>query len=276
MLCGLLIDSGMVVSGADIGECKSSGLRCSRYVSCDVSSPNEELSTLAQQSDCILLCLPETIVLSALEIFSSMAAPGALIVDTLSIKTPLVGIVGNVRTDVQHLSINPMFAPDVGFFGQNVVATPIIDGPECMIFVSMMEKWGSNVVLMSAEEHDKQTAITQVATHAAILAFGSCLDKLGYDAEKGLSISTPPNRMLLALLVRIASKDPEVYWEIQTDNPFAGQARAALLDSLREIDDMVKHHDREAFHDAIVGNRKLLAPVFEKLQELSARLIKNM
>lgn len=275
LFSALLSERGIVVYGTDRADHPQSEVRCVSYAACDVTAPTEEVKAMARQADCLLFCLPEAVVLSALETFAAVAESGTLLVDTLSIKTPVADIVQGVRADVQHLSINPMFAPEVGFARQNVAAVAVVDGPRCTSFVSLMEAWGSNVVLMTVNEHDRQTAITQVATHAAILGFGYCLERLGYDAETAWSIATPPHRMLMALVGRIASKDPEAYWEIQVDNPFAEQAREALLDCLKGIDDMVRHNQREAFHNAAVASREVLAPIMPALTELSDRLIRS-
>jgi prephenate dehydrogenase len=192
LFSALLSNRGIIVYGADRADHPQSPVRCINYVTCDVSAPSEEVKAMAREADCLLFCLPEAVLLTALETFAAVAAPGALLVDTLSIKTPVADIVEGVRADLQHLSINPMFAPEVGFAGQNVAAVAIVDGPRCMPFVSLIEACGSNVVLMTDDEYDRQTAITQVATHAAILGFGYCLERLGYDAETAWSIATPP------------------------------------------------------------------------------------
>jgi prephenate dehydrogenase len=275
LFSGLLSDKGVVVHGVDRAEHPSSRVRCAHYLACDVLAPDENMRAVARQADCLLFCLPEAVVLTALKTFAALAAPGALLVDTLSIKTPVAGIVSGVRADLEHLSVNPMFAPEVGFAGQNVAAVAVVAGPRCAPFVSLMEAWGSRVVRMSVDEHDRQTAITQVATHAAVLAFGYCLERLGYDAETAWSIATPPHRMLMAMVARIASKDPEVYWEIQVDNPFAEQARETLLGCLKDLDDMVRKHRRGAFHDAAATSREVLEPIMPALMELSERLIKS-
>jgi prephenate dehydrogenase len=271
----LLSDRGIVVYGTDRADHRQSKVRCVHYAACDVTAPTEEVTAMARQADCLLFCLPEAVALTALETFAAVAAPGALLVDTLSVKTPIASIVTGVRADVQHLSINPMFAPEVGFAGQNVAAVAVADGPRCASFVSLMEAWGSRVVLMSVDDHDRQTAITQVATHAAILGFGYCLERLGYDAETAWSIATPPHRILMALVARIAGKDPEVYWEIQVDNPFAEHARETLLDCLKDIDDMVRQNRRKAFHSATVASKEVMGPIMPALMELSDRLIRS-
>ena len=48
-------------------------------------------------------------------------------------------------------------------------------------------------------------------------------------------MASPPFRVVLLLLVRMLGQSPLVYWDIQTGNPFAAQARTTLSGCLSEI-----------------------------------------
>jgi len=69
------------------------------------------------------------------------------------------------------------------------------------------------------------TAAVQNATHSALIAFGLSLKKIGYDAELAAKISTPPHRAMISVIQRMASiNEPDTYWDIQTENPHAGES----------------------------------------------------
>jgi prephenate dehydrogenase len=65
---------------------------------------------------------------------------------------------------------------------------------------------------------------------------------------------------MLALLARISSGNPEVYWDIQSANPQASPARAALADGLRALSDLVRGDDGPGFAEAQRRLREFLGP----------------
>src|SRR6202012_2271726 len=103
---------------------------------------------------------------------------------------------------------------------------PLPAGPRARAFLALHERAGSRLVVLDAGEHDRRAAATQSAVHAAVLAYGIAL--LALDARPDPDFSTPPSRLLVGLLARIVSLDPEVYRHIQADNPEASLARLAL------------------------------------------------
>jgi prephenate dehydrogenase len=74
-----------------------------------------------------------------------------------------------------------------------------------------------------------------------VLAFGLALDELGVAVEDLGAVATPPHLTLLALLARIASGEPETYWDVQAGNPHARRARTALAAGLTKLADAVDH-----------------------------------
>lgn len=200
---------------------------------------------------------------------------GALLVDTLSVKGAYLERLKGVRGDVECLSLNPMFAPDIGFRGQNVAAIEARGGPACGRFVSMLRGWGASVTMMTAEEHERITAFTQVATHAALIAFGAALGAGGYDVSAVLKVATPPHRLLLSLLARILLSNPEVYWEIQHRNPLAGAAREGLRRGLSELEEAGAARTPAEFVRLLGGIREALGPEVKSLAEHAAKLLRG-
>ncbi len=131
---------------------------------------------------------------------------------------------------------------------------------------------GSDVVRLSAGEHDRACAALQVATHAAVLGFGIALRAAHYDLTAAAKIAPPPHRTLLALLARIVSGDPEVYRDIQVANPFAAEMRAQLVAAHRHLDDVVGEENTESFNRLIVDLRSIFADSKTDYAQLCARL----
>jgi prephenate dehydrogenase len=97
-----------------------------------------------------------------------------------------------------------------------------------------------------------------VATHAAVLAFGAALLDLSYDASAALRLATPPHRLLMSVLYRIISQNPEVYWEIQHDHPAGPVARRALANGIEQIDACLSKSDKQSFLSLFGSLREML------------------
>jgi prephenate dehydrogenase len=162
-------------------------------------------------------------------------------VDTLSVKTGIAAALAAHAAHLEAVSLNPMFAPALGFDGRAVAAVVVHDGPRARALLGAIGRRGGRVTEVGAEEHDRVAAVTQALTHAAVLAFGLALDELGVEVEALSALATPPHVTLLALLARIASGEPETYRDVQAGNPHARRARTALAAGVATLADAADH-----------------------------------
>jgi prephenate dehydrogenase len=202
----------------------------------DLVSPDQPTRELIASADVLVLAVPEPVAVAALPAIARSLPPGALLVDTLSVKALIADEVLRRLPCNPALSLNPMFAPALGFAGRVVAASILRDGARIAELLDLIRGAGAEVVTVTAQEHDRITAVTQAATHAAVLAFGLAAAELGVDIDTLRKLAPPPHQTLLALLARIASGAPEVYWDIQAANASAADARAALRAGLDRID----------------------------------------
>jgi len=227
------------------------------YLQADVTRPDDALLQAIAGADCVAMCLPECAALASAPSILDAMSRGALWVDTLSVKQNICALLRKYEEKLELVSINPMFAPSLGFADHAVAFVEISGGPKSQEFAGTLRSLGATVEMVTPEMHDKLTAAIQVATHAAVLSFGMVLLELGYDVKKGLAIATPPHLMLLSLLNRIASANPEVYWDIQHHHPDATSVRERLSDAVRALDSAAREDSPREF--------QLL---FERLQDL--------
>jgi prephenate dehydrogenase len=245
-----------------------------RYLRADVTSFGRELEQVVHNSDCVCLCLPEQIALDSAPRIAAAMQDGALWVDTLSVKGPITTALKAQSTRLEILSINPMFAPALGWPGRPVaVVEQEHPGPKAQFFKDLLTAWGASIEIVSSEQHDRLTAALQAATHAAALAFGSALLSLNYDVKAALRLATPPHRILLGLLYRIACQNAEVYWDIQAYHPHATEARQQLRKGLDTIEALTKKGDLDGFKIMFQEIGALLGPSDRELQGLTQDLI---
>ncbi len=267
-----LASEGLTVLGCD-RDATTSLAALTDYVCCDISSPSSEAIELLQRADGVLLCLPEEPTLAAIQKLAPHLPAESILADIASVKTRVARVVAQQQIACEYLSLHPMFGPDAGFTGRNVCVVPLLPavdladprpagekhqqglrpsaeprppgaepsdelagfGPKGRAWVALFRKWGARVSVLSVEEHDRTTALVQVAAHAAVLAFARTCQQSDVPLDLLLHLGTPVSSALLALTGRIIARDPELYRHIQTANPFAADARRSLQDGLRSF-----------------------------------------
>jgi len=234
----------------------------------DASEPAPAVRAAMADAVWVIVCLPEREAVSSLGRLGRHLRPGALLVDTLSVKGAFTARALTLDPAIELLGVAPMFAPDLGFAGQNVAIVPTRPGPRADTFMRLLTQWGARLACMSADEHDRLAAQVQAAMHAALLAFGGALVRLGYDVQAAARMTTPPHRALLSLLARMLDSPPQVYWDVQRGNPNAPEARRALAAAADAVDTIVTSGRRDAFESMLQELRALLGP---DLHALAAR-----
>ena len=213
----------------------------------DITAIGPELKATLRRADLVLLAVPEDVAIAAVGPVARALEPGALLADTLSVKTAVVAALQDEAGELEALSLNPMFAPSLGIEGRAVAAVVVHDGPRTEQLLGLLRARGGRVVEVSAREHDELTAASQALTHAAVLAFGLALDELDVDVQALGELAPPPHLTLLAMLARIATGQPATYHDVQAANPYAPRARAALAGGVRRLADVIEGGDEADF-----------------------------
>lgn len=254
--------------------------RRTRFLQGDVGEPDAELTALVRTADAVLLSVPEPVALVAIGRLAGALRPDALIADTLSVKTTVVPALRAAALvagdEAEALSLNPMFAPSLGFAGHPVASVVVRDGRRGRALRDLIEQWGARVVTVTADQHDRTAAAAQVLTHAAVIAFGAALAELDIDIADLDRMGPPPHTALLSLLARIASGAPEVYWDVQAANPYAPAARQALARGVSQLTGVVEDGDRAAFGELLDRLSGVLGPLQGAYRERSARGLRAM
>lgn len=271
MLASHLNSSGYQVCVVDTRTLPVPGGQRARFEQGDITNIGPPLAAEIGRADLVVLAVPEIVALAALASLVSVMDSGALLVDTLSVKTQVVEEVRATAPGMQAVSLNPMFAPALGIAGRPVAAVVVNDGPLVQDLLRLIGTWGGRVVQVTADEHDRLTGTAQALTHAAVLAFGLALADLDVDVGELTAIAPPPHLTLLALLARIAEGTPEVYWDVQSANPRAAAARAALAGGVRRLAALVDDNDDAGFAAALGRLRDFLGPESGRYRDICAR-----
>jgi 4-amino-4-deoxyprephenate dehydrogenase len=261
---GLFVDlfygAGAEVLAVDTAAPPAERARVCAYLKADVGAVDAGLAAELGRADIVVLAVPERVALAAVPALAPLLRPGALLVDTLSVKTAIVAALGAHAAHLEAVSLNPLFAPSLGFDGRAVAAVVVRDGRRARALLDTVASHGARVTELSADEHDRGAAVTQALTHAAVLAFGVALDELDVSVDELGAIAPPPHLTLLALLARVAAGQPETYWDVQAGNPHARRARTALAAGVAAVADAADHGTGDDFAAVVERARAGLGP----------------
>lgn len=240
----------------------------------DVSCPDGPILDALAQAELIVLAVAEQTALAALPTLTRAARADTLIVDTLSVKSRIAVAVEESDRTGEFLGLNPMFRPSLGPRGRAVIAVPYVDGPLGREFLDEVRSWGASTPVMDPDRHDRLAAATQALTHAAVLAFGLALAELDVAPDLMADVGPPPHRTLSALLARIVEGEPEVYWDVQSGNPYAAAARKALSAAAASVEVATGNFD--SFSNLVASAGGALGNRSEDLNDLCRTLFEDI
>ena len=277
MFAGMMVDSGLHVVSVDMFDPEQAGrLDSVLYVKGDITAPDDSVRGVIADADMVMLALPEEVIRSSISQVSNAMRSGSLLVEPSSVKSRVTTDMGAVADKVEAVGLNPMFFPSAGANGRPVAVVTSRDGPIGRGLVELMTEWGMVPAQVDAEYHDRITAATQVATHAAILTLGMTLIDLEVDIDDLARLATPPHMALLSMLARIASASPEVYWDIQAANPRGPLARQLFIKNVAELNVLMAGYDEDGFGASLDKVRDFLGSRRSQLDEMCIRIYSQM
>jgi prephenate dehydrogenase len=260
-----LLDSGIAVTGIDLVSSEG-GLSTLPFpvVRGDVLNPDEQVKALLGEADMVCLALSYEVLSRCLKPLCAHLAPHCLIVETLSIKSKCAELIREQAVGHQVVGINPMFSGDLDPAGRPLVLVHYAADTRRSELRELLRHWNLNVFEMTAHEHDRYMAQLQTANHFLVLVFGQVLCRADVNVSQLLALAPPPFRVMYALLARMTHNHPDVYWEIQSHNPFSSQARVWAGEALQALGETIDADQRERFH-AVMGELRntLIAPAPE-------------
>ena len=184
------------------------------------------------------------------ELYREWAArpPAGLVVDIASIKTPLIEPIRALRSaGARVASIHPMFGPSVVLLREaDVVICETGDAEAAEEAQLLFRSTTARMVRMPIEEHDRVMADVLSLAHATAIAFACALP------ESEHPVRSTTFQALEALAAAVVRESPEVYFEVQAENPHSAAALERMRAALDRISAAVRGRDAGAF-GAILG-----------------------
>jgi prephenate dehydrogenase len=247
MFAALLGDAGSQVCVVDLAPPPIPWPGGVAFEQADITAPTDRVHDALRRAELVVLALPEDAALAAVGAVAGVMAPGALLVDTSSVKAAICDAMRARGAHLEAVGLNPMFAPSLDMAGRPIAAVVVRGGPRTLGLFELLAERGGRLVELEADQHDRLAAAAQALPHAAILAFGAALAALGVDPRTLAQIAPPPCTTMLALLARVASGTPKVYWEVQIANRHGAAARDGLGAAVGRLIAAAGREDEEAF-----------------------------
>lgn len=211
------------------------------------------------QQEIIVVAAPIKATAEILQALAERRPPG-LVLDVGSLKTPLKeGLQDLVKAGCRVTSIHPMFGPDTRLLsGRHVifvdVGVPAATEEAQSLFASTM----AELINMSLTEHDRLIAYVLGLSHALNLAFFTALAGSGELVPHLKRLSSTTFDAQLDVASRVATENPQLYFEIQTLNEYGQAPLEALRDAASRIQALVETHDEDGFVALMKAGRAYL------------------
>ena len=196
---------------------------------------NETVGT----SDVVVFSVPIDITTDVINQYAHLIKDGSWAMDTTSVKMePMQALYDSLKENDNKFNIlgtHPMYGPSLQMNDQNVVfieqetVYEDLSNVSLESIYSMFEKKNANIIKLTAEEHDRATAVVQALVHIEYILFLKGIEKIGSKIEDFDEISTPVFRSMRDFALRIVDKDPKIYAGIQKHNPYVSEVLETVV-----------------------------------------------
>jgi len=186
------------------------------------------------RQDIVILCVPISSLRDHLRGIAPLLGPDTLVMDVCSVKVLPVRWMREILPPATPiLATHPMFGPDSAadsLAGHKiVVCRERIEAARYEPIQRWLTDRGLEIIETSAEEHDRQIAVSLALTHfigRSLAAFGA----------KPMPIDTEGYRRLLHILGVVENDTWQLFEDMHRFNPFARDQRQAFAQSMSDIE----------------------------------------
>lgn len=207
-----------------------------KVVAFDPRVSGSSLAEVVTACDILMLAVPVESLAGTLAACAPLLRPEQLVIDVCSVKVePEKQLATLVGGRARWVASHPLFGPVSLGRGEprTVIVCPRVDATavtdEAVEFYMAL---GCDPILVSAEEHDRVMA----RTHVLAFFVARALQDIGASTAP----FAPPSFKSMAQVVSLVREDAgHLFTAIQTGNPFAKEARRALIQALEKIDEEI-------------------------------------
>lgn len=186
--------------------------------------------------------------------------PGGVVIDIASIKEPLrQGLLALKAAGWQVASLHPMFGPSAVLLAdRHVVVIDLGCADATALARSLFANTTAVVSELSLEAHDRIMAEVLGLSHALNIAFALALAEVQADGDLLQRVSSSTFEAQSQVARRVLNENPNLYFEIQTENPNNAAQLERLSQALQQLSTAIQERNLPAFQALMSRGRALL------------------
>ena len=195
----------------------------------------------------LVVCSTPPVATAALYMDWSREPPAGVVVDIASIKTPLIEPIHALQRSGGHVaSIHPMFGPSTVLLrGCDVVICDTGDREATAAVERLFRPTTARLVHLPLADHDRIMADVLSLAHATAIAFALALPETEHP------VSSTTLHALESLAGAVVRESPDVYYEIQANNPYSMESLERLRLAIDRIVAAVGARDAARFRELL-------------------------
>ena len=183
----------------------------------------------------VILAVPISSMQMVLKEIRPQLQPGTLIIDVCSVKVlPVKWMVEILPDEIDILGTHPMFGPDSAadsLMGSKIVlCRERINDEAYDPIKTYLESKGLIVIETSADQHDREIAVSLALTHT----IGRALAEFGAEPQQ---IDTEGYKRLLHILEVVENDTWQLFEDMNRYNPYADGRRTDFVSALQSINE---------------------------------------
>lgn len=237
------------------------------------------LADAVKKADITVVSVPISKTVAIMADVLKYAKPKSLVTDITSIKLPIEkAFIDCGRSDIEMIGLHPMFGPSMipDMTLQVIAYCSYKVGPYAKWLIAFLKRHGALVKKTTAKDHDECMAVIQGITHFSAIASGMALKKLGSSVKNTRAFASPIYSLRLAMVGRILSQSPELYADIEIENPQTHVAVAAYRSAIDELNEAITKKDKGAFIAMFKDAAGFLGSYTKQAQKETDRIIRLM
>jgi len=192
--------------------------------------------------DVVIISVPNESAMKTVTRIAPELDEGTLLVDFCSVKSQIVPELKKLKDkNIELASIHPMHGPRVKNLCEiPIIIIPIKVGEKFKVIETFFKNQSERVFESNVEEHDKVLSVVQGLTHYTQFVASNVLAKLDLDLEKTLKFASPNYSMFIGLATKVMVQNPELYSQIQLENPNNKLVRELFTKKAIELEEICK------------------------------------
>ncbi|QLH74386.1 MAG: prephenate dehydrogenase/arogenate dehydrogenase family protein [Methanomassiliicoccales archaeon] len=216
-----------------------------------------DMTTSVKAADVIIVAVPISEAKGVLEKIIE-ARPKGLVFDIMSVKQPIIRTLERAAEEgLKVCSVHPMFGPDaLSMYSRNIIVCDCGSTRGVEEFLPLVEGMGANITEMPVTEHDMLISYVLGLSHAINIAFFSSLRASGIEFKSFEDIASTTFKRQASSARRVALESPDLYYEIQHENPYTERCFDLLMKVITDLKDSALSEDKERFVQMMKEGRK--------------------